>query len=143
MKRKGCPVGKKFCKDTEVPMVGIVTKDGHVESYSYKKAKQQDFHHTFLMTEKALDSFDFDSTLRFLHYDKCTKFDKNMYTLEGDPALDPFGKGAKQMERFVSHVLKHGANPCMNVEIADHKMHTDYEGKIIGTLGELKKRFNL
>ena len=135
MKKQGC--------NPKSPMVGIVTRDGYVESYNYSKGKKFDFHHNFIMSQKAIttmEDIDDNNALRFIHYNKCTQHDKNTYTLEGEPALDPFNKGAKQIKKFVEHVLENGADPTMEVEVLNHHLGSIWEGKTLGTLSELRTR---
>lgn len=138
MKRIGCNLNS--------PFVGIVTKDGYIESYNYKTAKKHDFHHSFIMSKRAKDamgSIDDNNALRFIHYNKCTPYDENTYVLEGEPALDPFGKGVKQLRKFVKHVLDNGAAPSMRVKVLNHHLGSDWDSKTLGTISELKVRLRI
>ncbi|MFZ5967188.1 MAG: hypothetical protein ACOYVK_08430 [Bacillota bacterium] len=56
------------------------------------------------------------------------------YTLEGEPALDPFHKGRNQIKQFVQHVLENGASEDTKIEIAQHHWNTEWEGKVVGRL---------
>jgi len=60
--------------------------------------------------------------------------DSNTYTLEGGPALDPFGKGYEQIKLFIKHVLEKGADPLTKIEVAEHHLNTEWDGKPLGTL---------
>ena len=118
-----------------IPFVGIVSKEGYTESYDYKKAEKYDFHHDYIMSQKALQSFDYDKTLRFTYNKK-----DDAYKLEGVPSLDPFGKGSKQIKKFINHISKKGANPKTRIMIEDQRLNTPYEGTTIGTVENIKLR---
>lgn len=117
-----------------LPIIGIVLKDGHVESYDYITAVKNDFHHTFIMSSKDKDEIDYDSALRFVKLDG-----EGFYTLEGEPALDPHTIGKKQISIFAAHCIENGVDPTTRVKIKDHKLETYYEGKFIGALKDLLK----
>ncbi len=112
-----------------VPFVGLVSKEGYIESYSYQTAKQHDFHHSFVLSSKGETLYYRDDTLRFVQYPG-----SQTYTLEGGPSLAPFEAGERQVMLFAQHVLKRGASPKTPVVVAEQHMGTPYEGKCIGTL---------
>lgn len=114
---------------TEEPFVGLVSEDGYIESYGLEKAKECDYHHQYALSSKGLDYYDKQGTLRFVKY-----FGDNKYTLEGSPALDPFGVGYNYIRLFAKHCSDLGASLDTAIRIADHKLNTEYEGKEIGTL---------
>lgn len=114
---------------TEEPFLGIVAKNGYVESYDLTTAKRYDFHHSYALSIEGSKYYDDDNTLRFV---KNVGDDK--YTLEGSPALDPFGKGFMQVQIFARHCINAGATPDTLIAVADHALGTPYEGKIIGKL---------
>ena len=116
-------------QNNEIPFIGIVSKDGYVESYNYETAEKFDFHHSFALSERGCEEYDKNETLRFVMY-KGT----NTYTLEGEPALDPFHNGFKQVQLFAKHVLEKGATPDIQIEIGEHYLNTEWEGKLIGKL---------
>lgn len=116
-------------ENKQVPFIGIVSKDGYVESYNYETAEKFDFHHSLALSEKGCKEYDKKETLRFVMY-KGT----NTYTLEGEPALDPFNNGFKQVQLFVKHALEKGATPDIKIKVAEHYLNTKWEGKLIGKL---------
>lgn len=117
----------------DIPFLGIVSVDGYIESYDYKTAEECDFHHSFALTEKGCEVYESDDTLRFVMY-KGT----NKYNLLGEPALDPFDKGRKQIKLFVKHVLDNGASEETEIEVAQHQLNTEWEGRVIGRLKDWK-----
>lgn len=121
--------------DKEIPFIGIISyekdlEDFYIESYNYETAQENDFHHSFCLSEKGLHLYDDDdNTLRFIMY-----AGDDYYTLEGNTSLDPFNTGYRQIKAFVEHVLKNGAKKNTKVKIAQHHLNTEYENKFIGTL---------
>lgn len=116
-------------KEINIPFLGIVSEDGYIESYDYKIAEECDFHHSFALSQKGCQIYDEPNTLRFIMY-KGT----NTYILEGSPSLDPFNKGYNQIKLFVAHVIGEGASLSTKIEVAEHYLNTEWEGKQIGTL---------
>lgn len=112
-----------------IPFIGVVSNDGYVESYDYETAEKFDFHHSLALSERGCKVYEKNDTLRFVMY-KGT----NTYTLEGEAALDPFNEGFKQVQLFVNHVLQNGANPNIEIEVAQHYLNTEWEGRRIGKL---------
>ena len=115
----------------EEPFVGLVSENGYIESYGLKKAKECDYHHQYALSQEGLKYYDSDNTLRFVKYSG-----DSIYTLEGSPALDPFGKGYIQIKLFAKHCVSLGADTNTPIRVADHALKTEYEGRIIGTLQE-------
>lgn len=113
----------------KIPFVGIVTRDGYIESYNYETGEKNDFHHSFIMSDRALTDFEVDSTLRFT-------LGSDHYYLEGHPAIDPNRYGQRQIRQFARYAMAHGAPADIPIYIADMKMRTAYEGRSIGTLGD-------
>lgn len=116
-------------KIDKIPFLGIVSKDGYVESYNYIEAEEWDFHHSLVLSKKGNKYYNEKDTLRFVRYTN-----SNVYTLEGSPALDPFNKGFEQIKIFVNHVLANGADPEIKLEVLDHKLEEEYDGKQLGKL---------
>jgi hypothetical protein len=117
-----------------VPIIGMVFKNGYTESYDYKTAIINDFHHSFIMESKDLEEFDYDQALRFVKL-----AGEDYYTLEGEPALEPFTSGKKQINIFATHCIENGVNPDTKIKIKDHKLNTRYEGLFIGKLKDFYK----
>jgi hypothetical protein len=111
------------------PFLGIVAKNGYLEAYDLKTAKNHDFHHSYALSPEGSKYYDDDDTLRFVKY-----YGDDEYTLEGSPALDPFNMGSKQIQIFAKYCIEAGASPNTPVTVADHALGTPYEGKNIGTL---------
>lgn len=118
-----------------IPIIGIVLKNGEVESYDYKTAVANNFHHSFIVTSKSMSEFDYDEALRFVKISN-----EDFYTLEGEPALNPFTTGKKQIKAFALHCIENGVDPNTKVKIKDHKLNTFYEGSLIGRLSDLIKK---
>lgn len=116
-------------REIDVPVIGIVLQNGYVESYNYKTAVANDFHHSFIMDSKTLGEFNYDETLRFVQLPG-----ENYYTLEGEPALEPYTIGKKQICYFATHCVSKGIDPNTRIKIKDHKLDTRYEGTFIGAL---------
>lgn len=116
-------------KRIPIPFVGIVGINGHVESYDYETAEKNDFHHNFIMSQKGLDIYNNDDTLRFVMYSGSC-----IYTLEGGPSLDPFGAGETQIRIFASHALAKGAPLQTPIQIAEQNMLSEWEGRLIGSI---------
>jgi hypothetical protein len=114
---------------TDIPIIGIVLKNGEVESYDYKTAANNNFHHSFIVTSKGISALDYDESLRFVKIPS-----EDFYTLEGEPSLEPFTTGKKQVIAFASHCIERGIDPNTKVKIKDHKLNTFYEDSIIGRL---------
>lgn len=115
----------------EIPFLGIVGKNGYKESYGYTKAEESDFHHSYALSPEGADVYNSDDTLRFVRYGN-----EKAYTLEGNPSLDPFGKGFKQIQQFADHVIENGASKDIPVKVAQQHLGTEFEGKTIGTVGD-------
>jgi len=113
----------------KIPFLGIVSKDGYVESYNYIEAEECDFHHSFALSSTGNKYYDEEGTLRFVRYSN-----SDVYTLEGSPALDPFNKGFEQIKNFAKHVVANGADLAIEITVLDHKLGTEYDGKKLGTL---------
>ncbi len=111
------------------PIIGMVLKSGELYSYNGEIAKENNYHHSFIVTSKAISSEDYDDALRFVKLEG-----ESFYTLEGEPALRPYGKGKKQISLFAKHCLDRGVDGNTKVKIKDHKLNTYYEGQFIGRL---------
>jgi hypothetical protein len=116
-------------REIDVPVIGIVLQNGYVESYDYKMAAANDFHHSFIMASKTLGDYNYDDTLRFVKLPG-----ENYYTLEGEPALEPYTTGKNQICAFAVHCISKGIDPNTRIKIKDHKLDTTYEGAFIGSL---------
>jgi hypothetical protein len=117
-----------------IPVIGIVLKSGYIESYGYRTAIVNNFHHAFIKSLQDKREIDYDSALRFVKLK-----DEDFYTLEGDPALEPHTSGKKQISIFAAHCIENGVDPTTRVKIKDHKLGTYYEGMFMGTLGDFYK----
>jgi hypothetical protein len=117
-----------------VPIIGVVLTDGYVESYDYETAVKNNFHHTFIMGSQDKKEIDYDSALRFVKLRG-----EPFYTLEGEPALEPYAEGKEQIVMFATHCIKNGVDPNTKVRIRDHKLGTKYEGSFIGSLSDFYK----
>lgn len=115
--------------EINIPFIGIVSEYGYIESYDYKTAEKHDFHHSFALSEKGCEIYNQKNTLRFVIYRGTA-----LYVLEGSPSLDPFEKGYDQIKLFVSHALDNGADPELEIEVAEQYLGTKWEGKRIGKL---------
>ncbi|QST02116.1 hypothetical protein IMZ31_21945 (plasmid) [Pontibacillus sp. ALD_SL1] len=125
-------------EDGSIPFLGIVARNGYVEWYDYEHAKRVDFHHTFALSEKGHAYYDMDSTLRFIFYSiQHRNSDRDEISLLGDPALDPFGIGKRQVKEVASLFQKAGVDRSIPFVVENHFLGTLYEGKKIGTIGSL------
>lgn len=120
-----------------MPAIGIVLQNGYVESYNYAKALEHNFHHSFIMSSQDKKGIDYDSTLRFAKLEG-----EDFYTLEGEPALEPYTVGKNQISIFAGHCIEKGVNPNTKIKIKDHKLGTYYEGLFIGCLKDFYKLKN-
>lgn len=118
----------------KLPFIGIVSKDGYVESYDYYKAKENDFHHSFCLSEEGLKHYDSDETLRFVLNGPHNGYEKIHIALEGNPALDPFKSGKKQIKQMCELYLSFGADENISLKVEYHCLGTKYENEIIGSL---------
>lgn len=117
-----------------IPIIGVVLGDGKVESYDYETALKNNFHHSFIMSLKDKKEIDYDSVLRFVKLQNET-----LYTLEGEPSLNPHTIGKEQIRAFATHCIDNGVDPNIKVKIKDHKLGTYYEGMVIGALKDFIK----
>jgi hypothetical protein len=122
-------------KEKDIPFIGVVLKNGYVESYDYKTAVLNNFHHSFMITSKTLSQYDCDEMLRFVKI-----FGEGYYTIEGEPALNPFTSGKKQISIFATYCVEKGADLDIKIKIKDHKLNTYYEGSFIGRLKDFVKK---
>jgi len=118
-----------------VPIIGIVLENGYVESYDQETALKHNFHHSFIMSSKDKKEINYDLALRFVKLQG-----EEFYTLEGEPALEPYKLGRKQISIFAKYCIEHGSNPNTRVKIKDHKLGTRYEGLTIGCLKDFYKK---
>lgn len=112
-----------------LPIIGIVLTNEEVFAYDYKSAATNNFHHSFIIASKGISTADYDTALRFVKLP-----DENFYTLEGEPALDPFLSGKNQIIAFAAYCIENGVDPNMRVKIKDHKLGTLYEDTFIGRI---------
>ncbi|MHC1684533.1 MAG: hypothetical protein AB6733_16585 [Clostridiaceae bacterium] len=117
-----------------VPIIGIVLENGNVESYDYKTAIKNNFHHSFIFSSMNISPVDYDQALRFVKLEG-----EAFYTLEGEPALEPHTIGKKQIAVFAEHCIEKGVDPNTRVKIKDHLLGTRYEGTYIGVLKDFYK----
>lgn len=118
-----------------VPIIGIVLEDGHIESYDLETALKHKFHHSFIMSSKEKKSIDYDQALRFVKLEG-----EDFYTLEGEPSLEPYSTGRKQISAFAAYCIENGVNPNTRLRIKDHKLGTRYEGLVVGCLKDFYKK---
>ena len=121
----------------KTPFIGIVTKDGYLEWYDYYTAQENDFHHSFCLSERGLKEYDSDDTLRFVLNGPHNGYNRLCIALEGNPALDPYNTGRKQITIMRGLFLKLGADENISLKVEDHKLDTRFENKIIGILAKL------
>lgn len=112
-----------------IPFIGIISKDGYIEYYDELTAEMNDYHHSFCLSEKGLEYYDDDSTLRFIYYEE----DKQINIL-GDPALDPFEKGLIQLKKMCELLKSNGVPSTTDIFVEQHHLNTKYENKVIGQL---------
>jgi hypothetical protein len=120
--------------EKNIPVIGVVFNNGQIESYDYITALKNNFHHSFIMSSQDKKEIDYDSVLRFVRLEN-----EAFYTLEGEPSLDPYTIGKKQITAFAAHCVENGVDPNTRVKIKDHKLGTYYEGRFIGALKDLIK----
>lgn len=118
----------------KLPFIGIVSKKGYTESYDYYKAKENDFHHSFCLSGEGLKYYDSDETLRFVLNGPHNGYENLHIALEGNPALDPFKSGKKQIKQMCELYLSFGADENISLKVEDHCLGTRYENEIIGSL---------
>lgn len=121
--------------DKSLPFIGVVLPSGQIESYNEQEAEDNGWHHSHLFSDKGLEAFDNDSTLRFLRYNS-----DDIVTLEGAPSLDPFESGWNLISKLCQHLIEKGMSSNIPVEIMQQNMGTEFEGKIIGTLSDFTMR---
>lgn len=116
------------------PFIGIVSPDGISELYDYKTAKKNDFHHSFIFSDKVLSAENYDEHLRFFVSD-------GNYYLEGIPSLDPYGKGRKLIETLAKELIKNDVNPNLKFVVSNQYLGTMFEGKEISTIKNFATNF--
>lgn len=126
---------EKSTKELDIPFLGIISKENYEEHYNFAKAKENDFHHTFCLSEEGLKHYDNDDTLRFFYMNKAFgNGDENKIVIEGNPALDPFNTGRNQLKTMARLFLEAGVGLSVPIYVENHYLNTKYEGKIIGLL---------
>jgi len=114
-----------------LPFIGVVLSNGQIEAYDEDAAKKADWHHSSLFTDKGLEAFDNDSTLRFVRMEG-----ENDITLEGSPSLDPFESGWNSISKLSQYLINFGMSSNTILKIGQQYMGTEFEGKQIGTIDD-------
>lgn len=115
-------------KKNNLPFVGVISKEGYIEHYTYQVAEENDFHAYFCLTEKGGELFDDEETLVFTLNSKVNGYENTHIYITGNPSLDPLDAGRKQITLMCDIFRK--INPNIDLEI--------YAEKLIGTMKDFK-----
>ena len=128
------PRAKDRAGHDEEPWIGVITEDGRTEFRNRAEGEAADWHHSMAMTE-LLDEWDLDSSISFYR-----PADAKEIVIKGDAAVDPMGKGKKQIKDLAIQLKEAGAPGNYKIRIEQMGLHGDYEGEVIGTIDQWTKR---
>lgn len=103
----------------------MVLADGKSEHYSKEEGDAGFWHHSYIMKNRG--AYYDDSTLRYVRRGE-------EFELCGGAVLDPYGKGAGQIEQLAKELVARGVPENTPVRIAAMHSFTEYDNSLIGTL---------
>ena len=122
------------------PWIGMVPENQPAEHYNYADAEKADFHHSHAVQD--LDAYDADNTLRYVrlgYSDTGEMSEKSTIEVTGSPALDPYGKGRKQITAMAKDLIDKGAPPDLQIVVGDMGLDHEMEKTTIGPLSDFAK----
>ncbi len=125
--------------DQSEPWIGVINDAGEFEFKNRKQGEDADWHHS--MAIENIDDWDDDSSITFIREFTNKGEGADQINIKGDAALDPLGKGKKQIKELATKLKEAGMPGNFKIKIEEMGLHTDYEGQIIGTIDEwIRKR---
>lgn len=111
------------------PWIGYIQKEGKAEHYNREQGEAADWHHSMVVQD--IDAWDADDTLRYVR-----QGDSNQVNVAGTPALDPYGRGRRQLDQMAREMLNAGADPDIRVVVENMALGHEMEGADLGALSD-------